>query len=157
MRTCAARVRDAMAGFTLLELMVAMAVAAMLLAVVPPSLQRLKASADYRGTLRGIAADLATARAQAAAGGRDVAFRVDLEARRYGLEGGPPRAVPEGLRLRVTSAAEEGRGQRIARIRFRPDGQATGGSIEVIRPSGEGARLRADWLDGRVSLEPLSP
>ena len=35
-------------------------------------------------------------------------------------------------------------------------GNATGGSIEVIRRSGAGARLRTDWLDGRVSLERLS-
>ena len=45
----------------------------------------------------------------------------------------------------------------LSAIRFLPDGGATGGSIDIVRPSGAGVRLRVDWLSGQVLQEPLSP
>ena len=50
----------------------------------------------------------------------------------------------------------EVQGQEAA-IRFFPDGGATGGSIEVVRPSGTGARIQVDWLSGRITQEALLP
>lgn len=143
-------------GFTLVELLVVLAIVAALLAVAPMALQRYRESTDYRDTLRSIAAGLAGARNAAISGGRVVAFSVDLGARRYGVDGGQSRELPEGLVVRAT-VADTDLADNVARIRFFPGGNATGGSIEVIRPSGTGARLRTDWLDGRVSFEGLSP
>ena len=42
-------------------------------------------------------------------------------------------------------------------IRFLPEGGATGGSVDIVRPSGSGVRLRVDWLSGRVEQEPITP
>jgi general secretion pathway protein H len=142
-------------GFTLVELLVVLAIAGALLAVAPVALQRYKESADYRDTLRTIAAGLTEARNAAITGGRVVAFSVDLAGRQYGVDGGVRRELPESLVVRATVADTDLAGN-IARIRFFPGGNATGGSIEVIRSSGAGARLRTDWLDGRVSLEGLA-
>lgn len=142
-------------GFTLIELLVVLAIAGALLAVAPVALQRYKESSDYRDTLRTIAAGLAEARNAAIAGGRVVAFSVDLGARHYGVDGGLQRDLPQSVVVRAT-VADVDLADNVARIRFFPGGNATGGSIEVIRPSGAGARLRTDWLDGRVSLERLS-
>jgi general secretion pathway protein H len=143
-------------GFTLVELLVVLAIAAALLAVAPMALQRYRESTDYRDTLRTIAAGLAEARNAAISGGRVVAFSVDLVGRQYGVDGSPKRDLPEHVVVRAT-VADTDLVNNVARIRFFPGGNATGGSIEVIRPSGTGARLRTDWLDGRVSLERLSP
>lgn len=142
-------------GFTLVELLVVLAIAGALLAVAPVALQRYRESTDYRDTLRTIAAGLAEARHAAISGGRVVAFSVDLAGRQFGVDGGARRELPEGLVVRAT-VADTDLLDNVARIRFFPGGNATGGSIEVIRPSGAGARLRTDWLDGRVSLEGLS-
>jgi general secretion pathway protein H len=142
-------------GFTLIELLVVLAIAGALLAVAPVALQRYKESSDYRDTLRTIAAGLTEARNAAITGGRVVAFSVDLAGRQYGVDGGARRELPESLVVRATVADTDLAGN-IARIRFFPGGNATGGSIEVIRSSGAGARLRTDWLDGRVSLEGLA-
>ena len=84
-----------------------------------------------------------------------MAFSVNLGARQYGVEGRPASELPESLTIRAT-VADTDLLDNVARIRFYPGGNATGGSIEVIRRSGAGARLRTDWLDGRVSLERLS-
>jgi len=142
-------------GFTLVELLVVLAIAAALLAVAPTALQRYRESTDYRDTLRTIAAGLTEARNTAISGGRVVAFSVDMGGRRYGVDGGLKRELPESVIVRAT-VADTDLVDNVARIRFFPGGNATGGSIEVIRPSGTGARLRTDWLDGRVSLERLS-
>lgn len=143
-------------GFTLVELLVVLAIAAALLAVAPVALQRYRESTDYRDTLRTIATGLAEARNAAISGGHVVAFSVDLAGRQYGIDGRPKRELPESIAVRAT-VADTDLVDNVARIRFFPGGNATGGSIEVIRPSGTGARLRTDWLDGRVSLEGLSP
>jgi general secretion pathway protein H len=141
-------------GFTLVELVVVLAIAAGLLAVAPMALERYRESSDYRNTLRTMAAGLAEARRAAISGGRVVAFSVDLGARQYGVEGRPAHGLPESLTIRATVAYTDLL-DNVARIRFYPGGNATGGSIEVVRASGTGARLRTDWLDGRVSIEEL--
>lgn len=143
-------------GFTLIELVVVLAIAGMLLAIAPMALQRYREATDYRDTLRTMAAGLAEARNSAVGGGRVTAFSVDLAARQYGVEGRPARELPDSLVVRAT-VAETDLANNVARIRFFPGGNATGGSIEIVRASGTGARLRTDWLDGRVTIEGLLP
>jgi general secretion pathway protein H len=65
--------------------------------------------------------------------------------------------VPEPLVLRATMAAQESAGDGSMAIRFLPRGGASGGSVDVIRPSGTGVRLRVDWFSGRVEQEPIAP
>jgi general secretion pathway protein H len=142
-------------GFTLIELLVVLAVIGALLLVAPAALQRYRESTDYRDTLRSIAAGLTEARRTAVAGGKVVAFSVDLAGRQYGVEGRPPRTLPETLVVRAT-VADTDLVDNVARIRFFPGGNATGGSIEVVRAAGTGARLRTDWLDGRVTMDTLT-
>ena len=143
-------------GFTLIELTVVLALVAALLAVTPMALQRYRESADYRDTVRSMTAGLTAARQAALVGGRPTAFSVDLAARQFGIDGQPARELPEGLTVRAT-VADTDLANNVARIRFYPGGNATGGSIEIVRASGTGVRLRTDWLDGRVSLEELLP
>jgi len=143
-------------GFTMVELLVVLAIAGALLTVAPTALHRYRDSAQYRDALRTMTAQLSEARQTAISGGRVVAFRVDLDARQFGVDGRPARDLPDGLSVRATVADTDLVGG-VASIRFFPGGNATGGSIELIRASGAGARLRADWLDGRVTIEPLSP
>jgi len=141
-------------GFTLIELMVVLAIVAALLAIAPVALQRYRESSDYRDTLRTMVAGLTQARQESITRARIVAFAVDLGGRNYGLDGRSARALPQELTVRATVADADLVGN-VARIRFYPGGNATGGSIEVIRSSGAGARLRTDWLDGRVTIEGL--
>ncbi len=139
-------------GFTLVELLVTFAIAALLIGLVPVAFERMRESAQYRDTVRGVLAGLRLARHQALAEGRPVRFIVDLGQRRYGVEE-PRHETPENLQLRVTVAGPELAPDAVAAIRFFPDGGATGGSIDIIRPSGDGVRLRVDWLFGRVEQE----
>ena len=147
--------RPRVSGFTLVELLVVLAIATLLIGVVPFAFGRLNEAAQYRNTVRTIMAQLSSARQLAVANGRPVAFRVDLAGRRFGLDGELGHDVPKGIELRATVAERELSEDRIAGIRFLPEGGATGGSIDVVRGNGDGTRISADWLFGRVSQSPL--
>lgn len=144
-------------GFTLVELLVALALVGMIVALVPASLGRLRESVDYRDTVRAVVTDLRGARQKAMADGAEVRFLVDLEKGHYGLDGRMPRTLPSPLQMRVTVAGIEWAGQQAASIRFLPQGGATGGSIDILRPQGNGVRITVDWLSASVTQTAIDP
>ncbi len=144
-------------GFTLIELLVVFAILALILGLAPVAFDRLRDSTQYRDTVRTMLTQMRSARYRAQAEGHEVRFFVHLGQRTYGVDGAPTRPVPEALQVRATVAGEELSGQGEAVIRFLPEGGATGGSIEVLRASGAGTRLRVDWLSGRATQEALLP
>ena len=81
-------------------------------------------------------------------------FALDLAGRRYGEAGRPLSRFPDDYRIVATLASTERDADGIGGIRFFPDGGSTGGSITITRPSGQGVRLRVDWLFGRITQEP---
>ena len=143
-------------GFTLVELLVVFAIMALLAGLVPAAYDRMRDAANYRDALRGIMTDMRAARQQALASRMETRFVVNIQQRSYRIDENPARTIPEPLVVRVTMAGEESTAHE-AGIRFFPGGGATGGSVDILRPSGDGARLRVDWLSGRVSLEAVAP
>lgn len=139
-------------GFTLLEIIVVLALATIIYAVVL-SVPFGKASAgDLKAAARTLAAGLRTVQAQALASRRDALLTLDVEAREYVLTGDPEvRKLSERIDLKLYTAQSEVASERRASIRFYPDGSSTGGRITVS--SGERKYLvDVDWLTGRVSI-----
>ena len=143
-------------GFTLVEMLVVFAIVALLAAVVPLAFERLRESTQYRDTVRGMLSDIRQARYRALAEGREVQFKLDLAQRSYGVDGRSPRTVPQPLQLRAIVADIELTPAQSAGIRFLPSGGATGGTIEIVRPTGAGVRLTVDWLSGGVAQSPIA-
>lgn len=144
-------------GFTLIELLVVFAIMALLMGLVPMAFDKMRDAAQYRDVLRGMISDIRFARQQALLGHTEVSFSVKLGDRLYQSDGRPAKPIPAPLEVRATVAGTELQGQGVASIRFLPSGGATGGSVDILRPSGVGTRLRIDWLSGQVSQEALSP
>jgi general secretion pathway protein H len=144
-------------GFTLIELLVVFSIIGLLVGIAPMAFDRLYESAQYRDALRGMLAEMRGARYRALSERAEVRFQVDLAQRTFGIDGRPLHSVPESLQLRATVADNELSPQNVAAIRFLPDGGATGGSIDVVRASGAGVRLKVDWLSGQVTQENLLP
>ena len=96
------------------------------------------------------------ARYKAMTEGREVRFSLDMRQRVYGVDGAAPKALPTSVEVKAIVASSES-AQNVAAIRFLPQGGATGGSVEILRSSGAGTRLRVDWLSGRVTQEALLP
>lgn len=141
------------AGFTLVELVVALGIAVLLLGAITTSYARLHDSMGYRATLRQLNASLHAARNQAQRQGREAVFGIDLQQRCFGIDGRCDHAIPAELEIELQLAAQDldhdGRGW----LRFYPDGGATGGSIFLARPGSAGVHLRVDWLLGRITQE----
>lgn len=145
-------------GFTLLELLVVFAIGAMLVALVPPAFDRLRDGSQYRDTVRAMVAELKRARQQAMAYGQAVAFQVHLSNRQFGIRGQTVKDIPAALEIRTTVGRDESvDNTQQAVITFTPEGGSTGGTIELVRASGSGTRIRVDWLLGQITQEPHLP
>lgn len=140
-------------GFTLVEVVVALALAAMLLGVLNGSYARLYDTLGYRAALRELGSTLHAARNLAQRQGRETHFTLDLIRRCYGIGGACKARIPDGLRVEMQLAAQDMDSAGRGRLRFYPDGSSTGGSIILARADGHGVRIRVNWLLGRISHE----
>ncbi len=141
--------RRGQSAFTLVELMVAIAIVGLLMAVTVPGSIRMYESIQYRQAVRDVLTTLANARQLAVDRGRpqDVAF--DPERGQVSL-GEDTQQLPDGFQMSVTTASEVNR-QSLGVIRFYPEGSSTGGDVDIASPTGRGVRISVDWLMGGVS------
>ena len=150
---------NAARGFTVLELLVVLAIAALLVALVPPVVSAVVPGARLKVTARELAVDLRDARHQAIARNAvvGVTFRFDPPA--YHVDGAPERRAPDGVSFVVVGdgtaqvhAAKAGRldaAREAYTLSFFPDGSSTGATIRVLGDQG-GYTVDVGWLMGRV-------
>jgi general secretion pathway protein H len=138
-------------GFTVLELLLVMAIAGMILAVAVPSSLRFYESIQYRQAVRDVITALASARYGAINSGRPWDVAIDPQGKTLELNGQTTR-LPEQLQLAVHAARELNR-DRSGVIRFYPEGGSSGGGVDIERSDGSGVRVSVDWLVGSVSQE----
>jgi len=140
-------------GFTLLELVVVIALLALAAAVVIPALSGTRSGIASRGAAYVLAADLRDVRAAARAANVARALTVDVSRRRYWAEGVvASRSLPPGVAIDVTVPRSERVGRGAARVRFFPDGSASGARF-VVRDGRWRAAISVDWLKGDVRLK----
>jgi general secretion pathway protein H len=141
-------------GLTLLEVLVALGITALLLVVAMPMMPIGSTALRVESTAREIAADLREAHAAAIAGNRTVVFRIDLASGVFGHERAKPHGGHNaGIQLALYTTDEQRAGAGAGAIRFFADGGSTGGGVAV----GVGAQrimVLVDWLTGHVSVAP---
>ena len=140
-------------GFTLIELIVVLAIAGLIMAVTPPLLSSAMPGLQLKSTARQVAAGLRFARARAVAQRTETVLTLDLAPPRSVTISGREGSVssPEDLDVELVGAVSELEEERLGRIRFYPDGTSTGGRI-TFGYKGNGYDLDVDWLPGRVSI-----
>ncbi len=134
--------RAGQAGFTLLELAVALAVMGALLALVLDRAPQRSVALDLRAGTQRVAAALRLARGRAIAADRVVAFALDGNG--FRLDAGAIQALPPGVGARLVPAG-------VGAIRFAPDGSASGGRV-LLAAGGRAASVQVDWLTGGVRV-----
>ncbi len=142
-------------GFTLLELMVVLVIAALMIAVVPPLLSAVGLSSQVRGAARELAAGLRMARSEAVTTAQPAVVTIDLDKRDFSVTGhSGRRSLPASkkVKIRLYTARSQLIDGRRGRIRFFPDGSSTGGHVALIEGHTE-YRVNVNWLTGRVSID----
>ncbi|NND68150.1 MAG: prepilin-type N-terminal cleavage/methylation domain-containing protein [Halioglobus sp.] len=136
-------------GFTLLELVVALAIVAVILGVSVPAMQNFYESSQYRGAISDVVSLLGSARYTAIRTGNEQDVFIYPRERKIS-SGKASRVLPDGIRLEVLGSAELNQ-DSAGVIRFYPDGGASGGYINVASENGNVVQVQVDWLLGRVS------
>ncbi len=137
-------------GFTLLEILVVLAILGVTLGLVMGRFSTRSRGLETRGAASAIAQSLRAARAQAIATDHDVSVVFDPLRHVFAADSSPMRKLAPDLALAVLPPALAGPGAaRI--IRFSADGSATGGEILL----GTGRRrigISVEWLTGKVTV-----
>lgn len=141
----------AAAGFTLLELLVVLAVTALVLAVSLPSLSVLQISGRARPLAATIQTDLKRARVTAMAKGGPVAFVLDALSSSYAIEGGRAQRLPRGTRLVWITQRDALKPTGERRITFYPDGSATSGNLIVEDERGQKITFHINGITGTAT------
>ncbi len=142
-------------GFTLLEIVVVVALIGLTLGVVSVSVGEGLSGAKVRAASRDLAAALRFTRTQAIVKREAQVFTVDVDARTYTAPGRPPVELPRQMEMKLLTAAAEQVDRGVGRIRFHPDGSSTGGHIELIRERAVWG-IDVAWLTGEVRLRDVS-
>ncbi len=137
-------------GFTLLELLVVLVLAAIAVTIVGGSAQSFMARAQYHQAVREVASQLGQARSLCVQEGRSVVVSYEPQERQLTIDGQHPVRLPDGLDVSWDAAQKQQPGQagQIIFI-FNADGGARGGLFTVSR-AGQGTSFRVNWLLGTV-------
>jgi general secretion pathway protein H len=144
-------------GFTLLELIVVLAILALATALIAPMLGGGKDKADFKMAVRDIAASLRETRSIAMTSDRSQALVIDVDRGLFRAAGsGRAHAVAPSIRLLLLTVAQERVERGIGNIRFFPDGSSTGGRLTLTQGNRRSDVL-VDWLSGRISIGEAAP
>ncbi len=139
-------------GFTLVELLVVMVIAALVLALVGTSISRSVSGAEMRTAAHKVAANLRYTRTQAILQKQEQVFTVDTEAKTYQAPEREQVQLPEGMNVALTTARSELTGESVGGIRFYPDGGSTGGYVE-LETDNRVYKVSVAWLTGETTVE----
>lgn len=141
-------------GFTMLEMLAALAILAMAGALAGGLLRRPSPRLRLEAATRAICATMRAARSRAIASNLPAAVVFDLDARSYVSPVAGLTLLPRDMNLRLDVAHDEA-SRGTAAIRFFPDGGASGGAV-ILELGGGRAAISVNWMTGgaECALDP---
>jgi general secretion pathway protein H len=138
-------------GFTLVEIVAALTVVGLVLAVAVPQSIRFYESAQFRASVRETITLLNSARYEAVASG--MAQDVVISPRDGSIRFAKNQVdFDSNVEVAAHSAKEVNR-DGLGIIRFYHDGGASGGGIDITRDGDYTVKIAVDWLVGRVDVD----
>lgn len=141
------------AGFTLLELIIVMALVALMLGLSSVFVASTMPSARLSALARELSATAMLARTQADMRGEAQTLTINLDARQYSLEGRPTRAMPPNVTVKVTDPFSGDVEQGTYTLRFEPFGPAPAATILLRNPTRQ-MIVELDPIVGAVITRP---
>lgn len=139
-------------GFTLVELLAVLVLAAMIMSVAAVSVGSSLLGAEIRNAHREVLGGLRLSRTQAIVTGEPAFFEVEVEERRWKAAGRDWRTLPGDMEIRLLTVASELTGNHGGRVRFFPDGSSSGGRVTLSRGDRQWC-IGIAWLTGEIALE----
>ena len=137
-------------GFSLIELLIALAIAAAMIAIAAATFSPASGKSALRQEARALTTALRATRTEAIASGAAADFTIDLEARRF--EGGGRRgAVNKTIRIDGEGAESVSAADGVIGVRFYPNGSSSGGRVR-LKDGLFSVSVTADWITGRVTI-----
>ncbi|MGI9409906.1 MAG: GspH/FimT family protein [Hyphomicrobiaceae bacterium] len=147
--------RCAEAGYTLLEMLIVVAVLAVVMSSVRLLPQSRAGSVDVAAATQLIASSLRQARNTSIRRRAIQHVYFDVNRRTVWTDSGRNRlALDRRIRMAISSARSQMRSDSVAQVRFYPNGSSSGG--KVVLEGRSGAReIRINWHTGRISTSSL--
>ncbi len=139
-------------GFSLLELLLVMAIMALGFVFIAPNFAKTMESVRYRSAIREVASGLRQVRGIALSQSREAVFFMDVEKHIYRIDRlAKTHHLPDFIELTLVTAESELQEPGTGTIRFFPDGSATGGGV-VLTWGSRRKQIKVNWLSGRVTI-----
>ena len=139
-------------GFTLLELLVVLAIAGLLLTVVPPMISAVLPGTELKTAARELTLSLRQARLDAVSHGAVVDVKFAASPARYSIDDSPFELLPDDTVLRVHNLGYTEPLLEPYHLRFSPDGSSSGAALSLSRGSHHYV-VSVGWLMGRVTVD----
>jgi general secretion pathway protein H len=139
-------------GVTLLELLIVIALMAVVAGIVIPMFGGPVPTSELRASARQLAAGLRLARSEAVSERRETFLLLDVAGKRFKVDrDAQVHALPSRIELKLFTAQNDLVSDTVGSIRFFPDGGSNGGRITVAAGSRK-FDVDVDWLTGRVAI-----
>ncbi|MFQ5535603.1 MAG: GspH/FimT family pseudopilin [Sphingomonadales bacterium] len=144
------------AGFTLVELLVVLAIMMLILTAAPTLYSAAVSGAQVKQNAARLAADLRFLRNTAVVSGREMEARLHPADRHYAISRDARiRQLSDGVFMSFREPGHQpGGGESThgaATIRFFPDGSSSGGRV-VLSKDGRTREITVSWLTGKISI-----
>jgi len=155
------RQRNLIAGFTLLELLIVLAIAGILVSLIPSIISAAIPGTKLKVASREIAATLRDSRSKAVSAGKVFDVTINFDPPQYVVGGNQPHNFPDGVNVIVrnntdidsyaASPDQYRRSDDGFKIRFYPDGGSSG-AIITLKQDKLAYIVTVEWLLGGVSI-----
>lgn len=140
-------------GFTLLEMLVVVAILALTVTLSIPLIGRPNERLHTEQTARDMASMLKAARSEAARTGQNKQFVLDLSSHDFWRDGADNRTAFKKDMPVIMTAALSGETMKLrGAVTFHPDGSSSGARI-VIGHGDEQQIIEVDWLTGSITVD----
>lgn len=119
-------------GFSLIEVLLVMALMAIVIGVVPFYISGRMPSARLKSEARVLSSAIRQARAVSLIKGKETTFTVDMDSSSYWISNKKPRPLPEGIGIKVVDPIAGDIVQGKWRMTFETDGLTAGGTLVLF-------------------------